>query len=67
MTPEQKEICLQLKEHVDRYNKTQTLNIPLDLWAKIQDVNRQLKGSHIESCPSCMIDAIKTLYREANA
>jgi hypothetical protein len=67
MTREQKEICLQLKEHVDRVNRTGTLNIPLDYWAKVQEVHLQLKGHHIDSCRDCMITAIKTLYREANA
>jgi hypothetical protein len=65
MTPEQRSLCLDLKPHIDRVNRTGTLNIPMEYWAKIQDVAREIEGKPIDSCRDCMIEGIKRLYRIA--
>lgn len=67
MTPEQKEICLQLKETIERINRTGTYSLSAEYYAKLNEVHRQIYGQPLPGCRSCMFDALKRLYREANA
>jgi hypothetical protein len=65
MTPEQRSLCLDLKPHIDRINKTGTYSLEAGYYAKLNEVHRQLYGQPFSACRSCMFDALKKLYREA--
>jgi len=65
MTPEQRSLCLDLKPHIDRINKTGTYALEAGYYAKLNEVHRQLYGQPFPACRSCMFDTLKKLYREA--
>ena len=66
MTEIEKQICLQLKQHIDQINRTGTMAIPPGLYGQVNEIYKRKHGKYIPACRSCMIDAVKSLYHEAN-
>lgn len=64
MTPEQKAICIELKETVERINRTGTYSLSAEYYAKLNEVHRQIYGEPLPGCRDCMFDTLEKLYRE---
>lgn len=66
MTPEQRETILSFGHYIDTLNRTATLAINDQDYAKLQEIHIALRGTHITPCKTCLITALRDLYREAN-
>jgi hypothetical protein len=66
MTEEQKEIIRGFKKYIDQVNRTATLSMDGNDYASLQDVHIKTGRGHIPSCKTCIINALRQLYNEAN-
>ena len=66
MNQEQRETILSFGHYIDTLNRTATLAINDQDYGKLQEIHQALRGTHITPCKTCLITALRDLYREAN-
>lgn len=66
MTPEQRETIISFKKYIEQIDRTSTLNMTGEDFGKLQNIHINLGRGHIDSCKTCIMNALRQLYHEAN-
>lgn len=65
MTQEQKDIMQGFKKYIDQVDRTSTLNMTRNDFELLQEIHINLGRGMIDSCKTCIINALRQLYRES--
>lgn len=66
MTPEQKEIIIGFKKYIDQIDRTSTLSMTGEDFNQLQNISINIGRGRIDGCKTCIINALRQLYHEAN-
>jgi hypothetical protein len=66
MTPQQKEIIIGFKKYIDQMDRTSTLTMTGEDFDQLQNISINIGRGRIDSCKTCIINALRQLYHEAN-
>lgn len=65
MTQEQKQIMQGFKKYIDQIDRTSTLSMSQEDFAAMQEISINIGRGRIESCKTCIINALRQLYHES--